>query len=166
MKTLKNIKKAPFEIGQILAANKEICALLLDDTNDPKAADATFNDLLTKNYITIYPPVADGAIKDYTRNTYLVILIDAINTNANENNLSVSGTIYITTDESHILLTNNRNRLLELADKILQVLDGVKISSAGEIHVTDIMHIMLTNFRAGYRISFTFSDQQARKAEI
>lgn len=165
MKNLRNIKKAPFEIGQLLATNTEICALLLDDSNTPTSNSVTFKELLDNKYIVLYPPIDSGEIQDYTRNTFLVILIDNISPSADENTL-VNGTIYISTDEGHLLLSNNRNRLLELADKILQTLDGAKLTAAGEVHINAVSHIMITNFRAGYRISFTFTDQPTRKAEI
>ena len=166
MKNLRNIKKVPFEIGQLLANNKRFCSFLIDDTNNPGEVSMSFVELLNEKYITIYPPVEDGAIEQYNRNTYAIILLDSISTADSNANIGVSGNIYITTDVNHILLTENRNRLLEMADEVLQTLDNAKLTSAGEIHINHISHTMITTFRAGYRISFTLSDQQIERAEI
>ena len=160
MKNLRNIKKVPFEIGQLLANNKRFCSFLVDDTNNPGDVSMSFIELLNEKYITIYPPVEDGAIEQYNRNTYVIILLDSISTADSNANIGVSGNIYITTDVNHILLTENRNRLLEMADEVLQTLDNAKLTSAGEIHINHISHTMINTFRAGYRISFTLSDQQ------
>jgi hypothetical protein len=167
MKTLHNINKAPFEIGRLLSLNNKICSFLLDDSADPQIDyQVSLTDLLNQHYITIYPPVEDGAIQDQIRNTYIVILLDRIDPNSSSENIFVNGSLYVTTDKAHVLLSNNRNRLLELIDEIYKTLDGIKLTSAGELHINNISHIMITNFRAGYRIDFTFSDQQGRKAEI
>ena len=166
MKNLRNIKKAPFEIAQILANNKTFCALLVDDSNTPTDCSMSLTELLNNHYITIYPPVNDGSIIDFNRNTYAIILLDSIDTNSTNNNISVTGYIYITTDNAHVLLSENRNRLLELADVVLQVLNGVKLTSAGELQIGRINYVMLDTFKSGYRISFTITDQQAERTEI
>ena len=161
MKALVNIKKAPFEIGQILANNTRICGYLVDDTSNPQPVSKTFQELLNNKYITIYPPISDGELESqYTRNTYITILLDNIDLHATDENYGVTGNIFVITDVNHILLDNNRNRLLELADEIYQTLEDKKIKSAGAIHVSSINYTMIDTFSAGYRINFTFSDQQ------
>ncbi len=160
MKALTNIKKAPFEIGQLLASNTKICGYLVDDTTNPQPATKNFQDLLNDKYITIYPPIHDAELDKYTRNTYITILLDNINLHAVDDNYSITGNIFVITDVNHILLDNNRNRLLELADEVYQTLEDKKIKSSGAIHVVSITYTMIDTFSAGYRINFTFSDQQ------
>lgn len=166
MKNLVNIKKIPFEIAQLLAGNPNFCSLILDDSDDPGKVETSLTELLNSHYLTIYPPVNDGGITDYGRNTYVVILLDSITTESQDNNMNVTGYIYITTDNSHILLSQNRSRLLELADVVLQTLNGAKLTSAGQMEIGSITHVMISNFRAGYRINFTVTDQQTERAEI
>lgn len=166
MSNLRNIKKAPFEIGRLLAANKTLCGYMLDDSDTPAPTEITFENLLNEKYVTIYPPVDEGHMDNYDRNTYLVILLDSINPNGMDENTLVNGTIYVVTDIEHILLTGNRNRLLEMVDEVYRTLNNVKLTSAGQIVVGNIYHTMITPFKAGYRINFSFSDQQYVKAEI
>lgn len=167
-KDLKNIKKAALEIGQLLAADEILCNLLYIDT--PNALQQTghsysLNDMINDKYITVYPPV-ETTIKDIERNSFLVILLDNINLRVTDNNIRASFTIYTTTDSDHILLLENKNRLLEMCDRIIQVLDQAKLSSAGAIEIGSVSHVMLSEFRAGYRISLNITDQTNRKAEI
>ena len=168
MTTLKNIKKAPLEMGQLLANNNKLCNLLYLDI--PSALEETsishsLNDLINDHYITIYPPV-ETAIKDNTRNSFLIILLDNVNLQVADNNTRANFVVYVTTDVDHILLNNNKNRLLEMCDEVIKTLNGVKLSSAGIVQVSSIAHVMLSEFRAGYRISLSLTDQASRKAEI
>lgn len=167
MGKLANINKSVLQIGQLLAQNSKIASLLYYDTPDAleQDIDISLNQLINDKYITVYPPV-ETAIKDITRNTFLIILLDNINLRYTDNNKSANITIYVSTDADHILLENNKNRLLELNDLIVETLDNKKLSSAGQIMISSISHVMLNEFRAGYRISLSLTDQEIRKAEI
>lgn len=167
-KDLKNIKKASLEIGQLLAADGVLCNLLYIDTPDALQQEPktySLNDMINDEYITVYPPV-ETTIKDVDRNSFLVILLDNINLRVTDSNIRASFTIYITTDSDHILLNENKNRLLEMCDRVVQTLDQTKLSSAGIIEISSISHVMLSEFRAGYRVSLSITDQSTRKAEI
>lgn len=166
MKNLRNIKKVPFEIAQLLANNAEFCGLLVDDNFSPTAASTSLEELLKQHYIVLYPPVNDGSIKDFFRNTCATILLDNINTDAQDANINLSGYVYVSTDNSHVLISGHRNRLLELADLILQILNGVKLTSAGELQISRINFVMIDTFKSGYRINFTITDQQVERTEI
>ena len=165
MKILINIKKIPLEIGQLLSQNKKLCGLIIDDSADPQLVEKTYNELLNDKYFTIYSPVSDG-ISDKERNTYLTIVIDTINLKKEDNNIFTTGNIYITTDENHILIKNNKNRLLEMADQIVQTIDNAKLSSAGTVSVDSLVYTTLTKHKIGYIISFSVSDQQIESVEI
>lgn len=168
MKTLKNIKKSVMEIAQTLAQNENIIKLLF---NDEKSAlqDAVpvvdLNTLIQENYICICAPVESG-IKDEWRNTFLTILLDNGFFGRRDDNTDVTVKIYVTTDEQHILLNDNKNRLLELMDEVITTLDGYKLSVAGKLSVNSFAHTMLSEFRFAYAISFSFSEQNAIQIEI
>lgn len=166
MKDLRNIKTIPFEIGQLLAKNPTLCGLMLDDSNDPKTIESSFSSLLNNHYINMYPPIESGDIQDYNKSSYIIILIDTINTNNGNQNISVTGHIYVTTDLNHILLTNNKNRLLEMSDQVFKTLNGEKLTSSGELRINYISYTVINNFRSAYRISFEISDQQIERTEI
>lgn len=166
---LKNLNKIPFEIATLLASNDVIVRLLYDDTPSALLQKNSINistqDLINSDYIGFYPATEAG-IKEINRNTFMVINLEDFSLRAQDNNTRVSGAIYITTDKSHCLLANNKIRLLELADQIDTVLDGAKLSSAGEIQLTSISYVVFSDFRCGYRIAFKCVDQPSRKAEL
>lgn len=168
MKTLKNIKKSVMEIAQTLAQNEDIVKLLYNDkssalTDDPP--DVDLNTLIQENYICICAPVEDG-IKDQWKNTFLTILLDTGFFGRQDDNTAVTIKIYISTDRQHLLLDDNKNRLFELMDQVINTLDQMKISTAGKLDCSNFAHTMLSEFRFAYVITFTFADQNARKVEI
>lgn len=165
---LRNIKKAPNEIALILAQNEDLRKLLVVDDSDPYgAADPGLdpNDLIEQKYITFYPPV-ENRIEDFGRNTFITILLDSVNFNAEEGNTKGYITIYVSTNSDHLIIKNNKNRIIEMVDIIETLLNGIKLTSAGIIKVTSTSHVMLSEFHSSYRISCNLADQSVRKAEI
>ena len=168
MKTLRNIKKSVMEVAQLLAQNDNIVKLLYND-NASALIDAKpevdLNTLITGHYICVCAPVESG-IKDQWKNTFLTVLLDNIYFGRQDDNSTVSMKIYVSTDEQHLLLVDNKNRLLELIDEVVNTLDNYKLSTAGKIEVASCMHTMLSEFRFAYMIVINFNDQNARKVEI
>lgn len=173
---LKNLKRIPFEIAEALISKEEwkkesrekFLKLLINDTSsalEVKTSDVSVDYLIEKNYIGFYPATEAG-IKDNDRNTFLIINLEDFNLQNADNNINVTGAIYITTDKSHCLLDNKKLRLLELIDVIDTLLDNQKLSSAGKISLTSANYVVFSDFRSGYRINFRCSDQQTRKAEL
>lgn len=168
MKTLRNIKKSVMEIAQLLAQNDNIVKLLYNDEAtaliDEKPS-VDLNTLIHEHYICVCAPVESG-IKDQWKNTFLTVLMDNIYFGRQDDNSAVSMKIYVSTDEQHLLLADNKNRLLELIDEVVNTLDGYKLSSAGKMEVSSCSHTMLSEFRFAYMIIVNFNDQNARKVEI
>lgn len=167
MVKLINIKKAPIEIATILAQDDTIKKLLIIDDAEAlerPVPDKTLNDLLQEHYISMEPPV-ENRIEEYSRNTFISILVDTIMPAA-EDNTRANFVLYVSTNMDHILLKDNKNRLLELCDKIIQLLQNKKISSAGQINFNSMSHIMLSEFHTAYRLAFSSSDQQKKVGDI
>lgn len=166
---LRNLKKAPFEIATLLAGNPNIVRLIYDDRvsvlTDKKEMSISVEELIEERYIGFYPATETG-IKEIDKNTFIVINLEDFSFNNADNNTSVSGAIYITTDKAHCLLADNRLRLLELIDEIEETLDNKKLSSAGQIHTNSANYVVFSDFRSGYRINFRIYDQPTRKAEL
>lgn len=166
---LRNLKKAPFEIATLLAANSNIVRLLYDDTPavlvDKKEFSLSIKDLIEQNYIGFYPATEAG-IKEIDKNTFIIISLEDFNFTSTDNNTSASGAIYITTDKSHCLLNENRLRMLELVDEIEETLENKKLSSAGQLSINSANYVVFSDFRCGYRINFRIYDQPTRRAEL
>lgn len=168
MKNLKNIEKAVIEIASVLAQDEIIKRLLINDTTDAlniAVPDKNLNDLIKDNYISIYPPV-ENRIEAYGRNTFISILVDNISFLTTDENTRANIVLYVSTNADHLLIKDNRNRLLVLSDRIVQLLDDYKLTASGKINVTSMNHVMLSEFHSSYRINCNIADQQVRKAEI
>lgn len=166
MKSLLNIKKTGIEIATILAQDDIVRKLLINDL--PSALEDAvpqmdLNTLLRNHYISVFPPV-ENRIEEYDRNTFMSILVD--NIGFQSGNARAMLRIYISTNEAHLLLANNRNRLLELGDRVLYLLDAQKLSTAGKIDITSMSHVMLSEFHAAYVINLSIADQVGGKAEV
>ena len=74
--------------------------------------------------------------------------------------------LYISTNMDHLMLDDNKNRLLELGDRVIKLLQDKKFSSAGQMSFTSMSHLMLSEFHAAYRLSFSMSDQQKKVGDI
>lgn len=168
MKSLKNIKKCVNEIAQTLVQNDNIVKLLFNDQpsalTDEKP-DVDLNTLIQDHYICICAPVETG-IQNEWKNTFLTILLDNCYFGRQDDNTSVSLKVYVSTDEQHLLINDNKNRLLELLDEVITTLDGHKISTAGKLEVASFAHTMLSEFRFAYAIIINFNDQNPKKVEI
>ena len=164
---LHNIKKAPIEIAATLANDGEIKKLLIID--DPEALEKpvpekTLNNLIQEHYVSLEPPV-ENRIQEYDRNTFLSILVDTVMPAAEEN-IRATLVLYVSTNMDHILLKDNKNRLIELCDRVIQLLQNKKISAAGQINFSSMSHLMLSEFHSAYRLVFTLSDQQKKVGDI
>ena len=167
MKDITNIQKGLFEIIRVIANDEYIQRLLVDDTPDLSDASfkmATFNSLMKDRYINVYPYTETG-IKDYTRNTFLILLLTSVDFNSMDNTIAY-GSIFLATDINHCLLTGNRLRLLELANRINVLIDSLKTSAAGEVRVNTLSRMAFDPFHDGYRIDFRFSDQIAEEEKF
>lgn len=168
MKSLINIKKAPLEVAKLLADDTMIKQLVYIDTNDPFSGDVSnvdMNKMLTEHYISFDPPV-ENRIEEYQRNTFVSILVDSISLYGSEDNIPSTIVIYVSTNADHLIITNNKNRLLELADRVIQILDGKKLSASGSLYINSLQHVMLSEFHAGYRISCRISDLRHKEGDI
>lgn len=168
MKTLVNIKKSYLEIATLLSKDDILCRLLLNDTTDALSKEAPVHDLnslISEHYISLFPPV-ENRIEEYQRNTFLSILVDNINFIGADETMPTNIILYISTDEKHLILDDNRNRLLEMVDRIIQVLDNKKLSTSGKLEVTSAIHVLLSELHPAYRIGIRLVDQPNRKEDI
>lgn len=73
-----------------MSANENLQRFLIDDTynlSDKNFAPKTLNELIKDKYINIYPYTENG-IKDFTRNTFLIVLPTTINFTEDDNSIA------------------------------------------------------------------------------
>ena len=168
MKSLTNIKKAPLEIAKILAEDNKIKQLVYVDSSDAltvDVSDITMNQMLTEHYISFDPPV-ENRIEEYQRNTFVSILVDSISLYGSDDNIPATIIIYVSTNSDHLILDNNKNRLLELSDRVIELLNNKKLSASGALYINNLQHVMLSEFHSAYRISCRLSDLRHKEGDI
>ena len=169
MKTLGKIKELPCEIIQRLAKNNELQKLLLVDTNDISTVE-DFNplhwtELIKTDYMSI-APIVDDNITNNSRNSFLIIHIDDINTYGWKDNIEIGGSIFVGTNLAHIWLRGNKLRLLEMVDEVMKTLDGQKFTVAGKLSIYQATSVVFANKSFGYRIFFKISEQENKGVEL
>lgn len=167
MVSLINIKKSPVEIATVLAQDDTIKKLLIIDNPNALSQDVPevdLNYLLENHYISMEPPV-ENRIQQYDRNTFISILVDTIMP-ASEGNFRANYVIYVSTNMDHQMLDDNKNRLLELSDRIIRLLQDKKFSSSGQMNFSSMSHLMLSEFHSAYRLGFSMVDQQKKVGDI
>lgn len=170
MNKLINFKKLPYELASVIAYDAIVQRLLVNDSIDaldePVPALSNLPDLSTssiaqylikENYISIAAPTESG-IENYTRNTFIIINIDSIDFHDGNENNAATGSIFFVTDDEHQYLSNNRLRLFEIADAVINILDNRKFSSAGTFRIESLDTIFFSEFQRGYRLVFSLKD--------
>lgn len=170
MNKLINFKKLPYELASVIAHDAIVQRLLINDSinalDETIPALSNLQDLSTssiaqylikENYISIAAPTESG-IENYTRNTFIIINIDSIDFHDGSENNAATGSIFFVTDDEHQYLSNNRLRLFEIADAVINILDNRKFSSAGTFRVESLDTIFFSEFQRGYRLVFTLKD--------
>lgn len=160
MKDIINIEKGLWEIARILSSDENLQRLLIDDTYDLSDKNFTpkmLNELIKDKYINIYPYTESG-IKDFTRNTFLIVLPTTINFTEDDNSIAFFS-VFVWSDINHIILSDCRHRILQIVNLVTKDLDGRKLSAAGELRVQTISRSAVDSFHEVYRIDLRFSDQ-------
>lgn len=170
MNKLINFKKLPYELASVIAHDAIVQRLLINDgvnaldetipalsNLQDLSASSIAQYLIKENYISIAAPTESG-IENYTRNTFIIINIDSIDFHDGSENNAATGSIFFVTDDEHQYLSNNRLRLFEIADTVINILDNRKFSSAGTFRVESLDTIFFSEFQRGYRLVFTLKD--------
>lgn len=166
MISLQNSIRSINDIIIRLASNSDLQRLLIVDDYDVKNADfqpLTIQDMLDKHYIELEPQTEAG-IEKTGRNIFLNVQMQDII--VNEDHLTSQGIIYICYNLKQALISNYKDRGLEIADLIIRALHNLKISSSVAVKVNRVSRMAYTQFLVGYSISFSFEDQNEQEAEI
>lgn len=166
MVSLQNSIRSVNDIIIRLASNSDLQRLLIVDDYDVKNADfqpLTIQDMLDKHYIELEPQTEAG-IEKMGRNIFLNVQVQDVL--ISEDHLTTQGTIYICYNLNQALISNYKDRGLEIADIIVRALHNLKISSSVAVKINRVSRITYTQFFTGYSISFSFADQSEQEAEI
>lgn len=169
MKELGKIKSLPTEIIMQLAQNLRLQKLLLVDAQelpeDKNFEAQRWDMLIEEDYMSI-APIIDDNITNNSRNTFLIVHLNDIDTYGQEGNIQIGGEIFVGTNKEHTWLKGNKLRLLEIVDEVIKSLDGQKFSVAGKLSIYRASSTIYSKQSFGYRIAFRINELENRKAEL
>lgn len=168
MSNLINFERALFSILKQLSLNEKIQRLLVLDGADTLTTDfscLSFQELLQDQYLSVSPSLENG-IQNMQRNSFLIITYEDFVFDDAEGNIVAKGSIYIGTHNQHILLNNNKHRLLQLLSAIYETLDGFKTNIAGVVNINQALRINFSEYVSGFDIQFELREQLNKKVVL
>lgn len=160
-KTLSNFNKLFVEFKTALLNDEVIRKLLFYDTPDALSRTAPTIEEVS-NYIFV-APIMESGITDFGRNTYIMIDIPNIDLDDTDGS-GLIGMIYITpvTNYEHWMLNDNKMRLFEIAERVLQDIDDRKFSPSGKSTVMSIERVLISKQLYGYAIKVATTDDSGK----
>lgn len=168
MSKLDNFERAMFEILKKLSLNDTIQRLLVLDGKDALTANfssLSFQQLLNEQYLSVSPSLENG-IQNMERNSFLIITYEDFNFEGDEGNIVAKGSIYIGSHNQHILLNNNKHRLLQLLNHIYDTLDGFKATISGAVSILNALRLNYSEYVSGFDIQFEIREQPTKKVVL
>lgn len=168
MNNLISFERALFSILKQLSLNEKIQRLLVLDGADTLTTDfsyLSFQELLQDQYLSVSPSLENG-IQNMQRNSFLIITYEDFIFDDTEGNIVAKGSIYIGTHNQHILLNNNKHRLLQLLSAIYETLNGFKTNIAGVVNINQALRINFSEYVSGFDIQFELREQLNKKVVL
>jgi hypothetical protein len=168
MSNLVGFERALFSILKQLSLNEKIQRLLVLDGADTLTTDfssLSFQELLKDQYLSVSPSLENG-IQNMQRNSFLIITYEDFVFDGAEGNIVAKGSIYIGTHNQHILLNNNKHRLLQLLSEVYETLDGFKTNIAGTVNINQALRINFSEYVSGFDIQFELREQLNKKVVL
>ena len=136
-KDITRITKSVSELRNRLLQDEDIRRLLVYDTPDALKQEAVPTMDVTKNYISLYPVIEEGIITT-DRNTAIALDLTAVDTDFEEGDSAILGTIIISVlcTDKVLLLDKDKFRHWEVARLIINDIDDFKGSASGKFTVT------------------------------
>lgn len=164
-KDISNLQKNMFAVKNILLNDEDIRKLLYYDTKNaleleaPSKEDLEVETDTELGYITLFPIMEKGIV-EYNRNTFIQITVPTLDVDIDDNdgNLFFGMLITVVTDFKHYMLDNQKIRLLEIVNRVINDIDNQKLNSAGKLEVLKVDEIIFDNYVYGYGIKVMFTD--------
>lgn len=161
LQPLHAVERALVEIQLVLFNDPTIRKLLYYDTPDAIEKEApTIQELA--DYIKV-EPIADFALLNYERNSFIMIDISNIAVlprEAGKNVVEAVGAIGVFTKLDLWLLKDKRLRVNAIADRIMSILHELKLTAVGPINIIQLRRLNISQDLSGVMVGFSFNDDQ------
>jgi hypothetical protein len=151
MKTLENIESAIYQIKNIIIGNADIRKLLYINTPSALTSQTNVTIANVENLISIRPYIQDDdGIENSSQSNFIIIYptyMDFSNDTFHTIQISIDVFVY----KDNYFLDNAKTRLMQLLNKIIDVLNDKKLSFAERFEINDAR---LTNIDGGKTIGY------------
>ena len=144
-------------IKTVLLNNETIRKLLYIDSNNCLNMDAPTRKMAEK-YITLKPIYQFENIDDYSQNSMINIFLADGEPNAEINEFNGVVQVNIVTNIDKWDLVDDKIRPLELANKVIELLNNKKFSVSNTLEFNNIQQLILTKQVVGYALLFSIDD--------
>ena len=159
---LDNIQSALFEIKRVLIEDEEIRKLLYNDSNDALNLDTPSIESVD-DYISLYPVYEFNTESGgYNHNCGISIGVSVIDPVDEVVQVIASLSINVLVNSNKWVLTGNKIRPLEIADRIIELLENKKFSTSSTLSFDGMTNLIMTKRISGYALSFTMNDGTAK----
>jgi len=151
MKTLENIESAIYQIKNIIIGNADIRKLLYINTPSALTSQTNVTIANVENLISIRPYIQDDdGIENSSQSNFIIIYptyMDFSNDTFHTIQISIDVFVY----KDNYFLDNAKTRIMQLLNKIIDVLNDKKLSFAERFEINDAR---LTNIDGGKTIGY------------
>jgi len=162
MSIIKNANKNLFAIQTKLESNEDIRKLLYNNVSSALVETAPTKDKVS-NLITV-KPIVDYNTEENNTNIFNFIVIYMTTAVSQESQTVFTYNVDIYTHNDYYFLDNKKTRLLEISDRVIDLLDDIKLYSAGKLVFDGMVIKTIAGSRLmGYSLTFNTIDGNTTK---
>ena len=164
MSKLDLLQKTIYQIKTLIQNDKNIRKLLLHDVNNAlEAAEVPYDE--AEEYIVL-SPIFDMTKEPFNKNTIISIALSRGVKAEDEKILNGIVKINVLTQSTLWPLTDNKIRPLEIANRLMDLLDGTKMATSHKL-VFNVIEVAILNENVnGYSLSFYLNEGSDLIAEF
>lgn len=156
---LERIATTMAEIKVTLLNDEKIRKLVFNDSNAALSLDTPTIEQASK-YITLYPIFDFENKSDYSQNSMINIVFADGEVGDDNDSVILVGTlrvnVVVNVDKWELL--NNKIRPIELANRIIQLLDNKKFSISNPLQFASLQELIINKQMTGYALLFDIAD--------
>ena len=144
-------------IKSLLLTDEIVRKLVYNDSNNALNIEAPNVDE-TDKYITLHPIYQFENVGDYTQNGMINIFFDNGSPSVDDNALTGVIQVNVVFNIDKWELVNNKIRPLMLSNRIIQLLDGRKLTLSNPLEFNSIQQLIINKQLVGYALLFDIVD--------
>jgi hypothetical protein len=160
-KDLTKILKILPEFKTALLADEKLRKMLAYESTDALSKDAPT--IASVSDFIILRPLAESGIRNFGKHTYIIIDIDLIDLDTSDDNaITASIDIAVISQFDTWVLDEDKVRVLEICNRVVNAIDSKKFTMSGEADVWEIRRVTIDKQSTSYVCRVLVSDDAAK----